>query len=673
MGMFAPLNPSAGGSSFKPVYDDKELKITPLCFPWTMANDMFFTDLIPDSFFKQIIVDQTSSSNYFDVVAERNSKDFLPLTTVLADSIGVLPATAVHKSGDYAHVFSEYHYPGFSAHNIHTDLQADLNLAASVIKSIAWDSLYAICAGLFPEKEISFKEYKDKDGKIVQAADPQKQAAQKIYLKLFKRIRLNNLSNIRRSIAYMIEKDDNNGQIVDEETGEYTIASKSPCFDIISVMVRHLARQFTQTYCLGSKSMLVGRGTIKGYGDFEETLVGVTESVLNVEFRGASRGLMDSYGIPTSDDNDDPDSDGVAPVLDNVQEKVKEIISIAGGGINFNDGYKFADKIINLCVGSKFTSSGLFTDKVSGGAKTEDNESSSKMHRMGKLDRSIFASGLRGQRYVENKARNKALTVKKTEHEEIATGGDVYLLADTTGSTTWAHNGPVALMYVIESLCQSIAETARNGERNSNFFFYDMGINSITRIPHDASEEEYALGKWSLLNRARGGGNDEIQAFVQLRREISFMRDTGIGHEENPVPVEDRQEELDAVDPLVVEQESDDEKITVIFITDGGMLTNASQGLVNVGDKVARNRVSESRKLNLMLKDMRSQNVEFLPILFSASVDEVCAEVFNGFPVAHITSTADFGKDEIDELLVAIDPKLAGGEADEDISSDYNK
>jgi hypothetical protein len=575
-----------------------DIKTIPGIFPWNSVSSVFYGRLLKDEFFESKVSSCWVDSPFTKNLIDQNLKYPALMAEICQNNeIETLGDTKKLTRATFENLLLQLR----SGRPFDKDLyqqSADNTLALSVLaKTMSFDLMYVF----FNQEDSVLDKLKEKPADIGSAE----------YRSIFNLLHYGKLHHVRDGIKYLLKVHPELGEITD--TG-YILNSEEDGWTTVLLIVKQLIRSFISGYSgIGNKEFNFDNAQIFDKGvDFTQTVAGIVdmEYCFSLVEPTADLEPEDLY----NDCND----------INIVKNNVKNFINICSGaeGADFS---KFTEQLINLSSGPTAAAMGYFKKEVDGGNVNGNIHAGDDLSDLTPADLFLYNNSDMGRSLIEQSARDGTLDNIEAKHEE-GSKGDLFILCDTTGSVLSSYScGTPPLIYVLESIMLSLALSARNANRNTHVFFYDLGISATVTIPADCDEAEFKSLKSSLLGRARCLGNDETRAFELLFKELNMLHHN--------------------------------KEKSVIFMTDGGMLTDS------IND--TRNRYREADHLNKMLMRQRDvNNTEVVPLLFStADQDSVVSRVFDGFPLVHIRNADDLHSGVIDDLIKLVD-KTAVTESD---------
>lgn len=578
----------------------RPILVEPVLLSWSRINQAYYSRIISDEFFFEAINNHWIQNKIIHRLSEKNVeiKDFL--LTVYGENNDVKDLVEIDK---YAKVHEMIYQlmeggtdfdPGlFSAIADH------VMMTAALTKTLAWDMAYMLFAN---------------DDSVVDHVSPEKWVGKSdetmSYKKHFDVFCYSNVVSVRKGIKFLIKVHPEFGDITDN-TG-YTIAHNMGAHNFIAVCIKQLVRSFIRNFT-AKEFFRMGTNQICSTGNFHQSVVGLIESEYMVSMTGSNICSPDGGEI------------GLGETVNYVRKNVKEFLNICAGqdiGVHMDE---MIESLVDLSAGPHASATGYFKSKVEGGEFTGKFKHGDDITDLTPEDRSIKNGSPVGRFTIEQAARDGQLDNLHTEHDETTGGDDIYCLVDTTGSTmsSFDYETP-PLMYILDSISMCLAEAARQAKRTINFFYYDIGISKVVKIPPDLDDQEFEAKKFDLYNNARQMGNDESWAFDMMFFELNMLEPG--------------------------------KRKTIIHFTDGGMLTDYAR----TGEEViTRNRIAEADALNASLRYQSEHNqTDVVAVLFNDSEpDMIMKHTFAGFPIVHIASSEDLQSSVIDKLIERIDPE----------------
>ena len=518
------------------------LKVSPVLYPWSTIDQIYYSQIFKDEFFYEIV--------------EQSIHDELHLVLLLKNLEGKKVSIEKLSGCVLPKVLKFFEYSVVDNLEVIENLSVWITILAKVSKMVAFDALYFLLkpnVSLIQELPIT--------------------SEQSDYVDMFyDRISPAVEVHCRKAIAYFIEQ---HAQLGEVEGEEYTIDQTSDGMLIIKLFIKTLLKELMS--CLFDCDVFDNeKPHISG---IENAIVGIVDIEM---------GLISRMNL------DEEESTEL------VIARVNHILSIFGSP-NISYCADFVKQIAKLAYGVKATNFGLTKRTVVGtGGSTGEKILGKKIHRASNKDKMLMSSSA-GQHLLQKKATEKQLVEKKRVSQEYATGGEVFLLLDATGSTM-----PTSLGYGVINLEEAIAvamtQCCRENNRKLTVYFYNEGTVKIESFSPSEPEKTFKLKKLNLFGNAGYRNNDELTTFQEVFYEIS--RKPGKKH-------------------------------SIIFISDGGLMSGSDQKQMD------------------QLKALFSlhSHIEVLPILISYFIDAKFKKLFDGYKMIHVANIAGFDVSKLNECI----------------------
>lgn len=520
------------------------LKVSPVQYPWSSIDQMYYGQIIKDELFYEVVEQSIYDGATLCRSLESLNRYKTQIETLTDSKLpGILGRFSYQDDIDEA-----------SKQNV----GEWVTLIAKIAKIVAWDSLYFLLkSDPMTIQELPISHH------------------QSVYLELFyERMRPAIEVHSRKAIAFFI---DEHSQLGECEGTSYTIDQTSDGTLIIKMFVKCFLKELM--VMLMQKDMFA----------FKDSKVHQIETMIPVII-DIEMGL-----ISRSDDEDD--------ALEGVYARVKHVLSIFGSP-KIRNCEHFVKQLTKLAYGEISTNFGLTKRNVVGtGGTTGEKIHGKKIHRASNKEKMLMSSSA-GKHLIQKKANENLLTEKKRVSPQFATGGEVFMLLDATGSTMPGCDGYGVINFE-ESIAATMAQCCRENNRKLTVYFYNEGTVKVESFSPTEPEKTFKLKKLNLFGNAGYRNNDEVTTFAEVFHEIS--RKPGARH-------------------------------SIIFVSDGGVLSGSG------GDRDTQ--VGQIKSMFSLYS-----KIEVLPILISPYVDGSFARIFHGYKMIHISEMEDFDGDNLNECI----------------------
>lgn len=518
------------------------LKVSPVLYPWSSIDQIYYNQILKDELFYEIV--------------EQSIHDEFSLVELLKEIKEIKVSIEKLSGCKLPTILKRCCYDEVTDTEVRENLSEWITLLAKVTKMVAFDALYFLLKpSVFLVEELPIS------------------SEQTDYVAMFyDRVRAAIEVHCRKAVAYFIEQHAQLGQV---EGTEYTLDQTSDGMSIIKLFVKTILKELMS--CLMNKD---------SFEDDRPPISGIENAIV---------GIVDiEMGLITRMDLDDEES------AELVLARVNHVLSIFGSP-KIDYCADFVKQLAKLAYGAKATNFGLTKRGVVGaGGSTGEKILGKKIHRASNKDKMLMSSSA-GQHLLQKKASERQLVEKKRVSQEYATGGEVFLLLDATGSTMPSSLG-YGVINLEEAIAVAMAECCRENNRKLTVYFYNEGTVKIETFSPTEPEKTFKLKKLNLFGNAGYRNNDELTTFQEVFYEIS--RKPGKKH-------------------------------SIIFISDGGLMSG--------GD----------RKQLDQLKALFSlySYIEVLPILISHNVDATFQRLFGSYKMIHVADIKGFDASKLNECI----------------------
>jgi hypothetical protein len=531
----------------------QKLIVTPVNYPWSSVDQIYYSQILKDELFIEI-VEQSINSYYL--------RDTFKKLSNVSESISKMTEI------DNLKVLNKITYDLWATNGIDSDIETKTNVTnwilaiAHITKIIAYDAIYVL-----------LKE----DSTTLESINTTEKYQQDYLRVFYSRIQPAIEVHSRKAIRFLIDTHNNMGKLGEGEDN-YRIDQVSDGMLFVKLLIKSLLKEMLICIChrdiyFGGKTEPSIEPTIAGIVDIEMGIITREQPNLDEYETGeivAARvnHILNIFGVP------DIECDSV----------IKQLCKLAYGISRTDFGL------------TKRTSDGY-------GGVTGDKVASKRIHRASNRDKMLSSSSV-GQHLLQRKAEESRLTERKRESSTFATGGDVYLLVDCTGSTMPTTVG-YGLINLEEAIAANMANVCRETGRKLIVYFYNEGTVKVETFSPSEPEKTFKLKKLNLFGNGGYRNNDEITTFTEIFAELN--RSPGKKH-------------------------------SIIFLSDGGMIVGCE------GD-----RETNINKLKLMFSSQ--PNIEILPILIHWRMDETFRQVFEGRKIIHIEDMTKFSAEHLAECV----------------------
>lgn len=518
------------------------LKVSPVLYPWSSIDQIYYSQIFKDEVFYEIV--EQSIHDEFSLVELLKGIDKIKVSVEKLTNSN-LPK--ILKRSCYDEVIDE---------EVRENLSEWITLLAKVTKMVAFDALcFLLKPSVFVVEELPIT------------------SEQTDYVSMFyDRVRPAVEVHCRKAIAYFIEQ---HAQLGEVDGTEYTLDQTSDGISIIKLFVKTILKELL-TCLMDNDSFEDEKAPVSG---IENAIVGIVDIEM---------GLMSRMDL------DEEES------AELVLARVNHVLSIFGSP-KIDYCADFVKQLAKLAYGAKATNFGLIKrDVVGTGGSTGEKILGKKIHRASNKDKMLMSSSA-GQHLLQKKASERQLVEKKRVSQEYATGGEVFLLLDATGSTMPSSLG-YGVINLEEAIAVAMAQCCRENQKKLTVYFYNEGTVKIESFSPTEPEKTFKLKKLNLFGNAGYRNNDELTTFQEVFYEIS--RKPGKKH-------------------------------SIIFISDGGVMSGAD-----------RNQVEQLKALFALYS-----HIEVLPILISYYIDATFQRLFDGYKMIHVKDIEGFDVSKLDECI----------------------
>lgn len=525
------------------------LKVSPVNYPWSTIDQIYYGQVMKDELFYEIVEQSILEETTLHDVLSKLAENKVSIESLVSQKLPILL------------IYTEYGKL-YDTH-VRDNLSEWITVLAKVCKIVAWDSMYFLL---------------NSEPSMIQELSAS--STQQLYLNLFyDRIRPTIEVHCRKSIAYFLTQHSQLGN-VEGKAETYTIDQTSDGISIIKLFVKCFLKELMV--------MIMTRDAFSMRRKPVLSIEPLIPAIIDIEMGLISRGINDG--------NEDE-------VVTSVSVRVNHVLSIFGSP-NIKECEGFVKQLVKLAYGAITTNFGLTKRNVAGtGGTTGEKIHGKKIHRASNKEKMLMSSAA-GKHLIQKRSSEGMLTEKKRVSPQFATGGEVFLLLDATGSTMPDYGG-YGIINLEEAIAATMSQCCRENNRKLTVYFYNEGTVKVESFSPSEPEKTFKLKKLNLFGNAGFRNNDEVTTFVEVFAEIS--KKPGARH-------------------------------SIIFISDGGVLSGSG------GDK--KTQVGQLRAMFSLYS-----KIEVLPILISSYIDPTFAEIFDGYKMIHIEDIESFSPSHLDECI----------------------
>ncbi|MGG6264206.1 hypothetical protein ACQ4M3_00995 [Leptolyngbya sp. AN03gr2] len=521
---------------------DAPLNVTPVLYPVTRIDQAFFSTILSDREFREAAAELIRYDQY--VAFERLERD----RELIQRLTGI----------ELPEVLAEYRYISGRATNdpsVVANYNAYITAASMLVKMIAWDAIYVLL-------RID----------TVPATLPNSNLQKDYYDHYWTSVRGCVEVSIKNALSYLVE-------IHPEFKDENGLNTRSEVIEFIRLLLKLTIHEMLRSLCWNNWSYFD-----RTPRQYQQSIVGIVD----LEF-----GLIQRNPESLSDAKD---AEAV------ISARVERLFTLLGVA-QIRNIEAFTQRLIKLSIGAKVATFGVHKNTIKGvgAAKPGVVVYGSSLAKMTRREQMHGGSPV-GEQIIKQKMQNRSLRQKYRESESIATGGDVIVLCDATGSTL--PDGCYGLCNLLEAINIALIDAAIKSDRKITIYWYNEGTTKVETFTPSESQASIQAKKIAVYQRSQARQNDEVTTFTEVFHEVS--RQAG-------------------------------KKVSIIFMSDGGMLT------------MGRETETEAAKLKALMA--LHTNIEVLPVLIAPSMDRAFRTVFENHPVLHIQDANGFGADDLKKMI----------------------
>ena len=562
----------------------KPLIVSPLLYPWSISDQSIFGQIFSDDEFYECVERYLSTySSFRDFFGNLHEiKEFLTHTTSIK-----FPRLLAEK--DYSHIAR--HISASIGTDDAENFATHVRFWASILKQVAYDAMH-VCFQVTGDP-ISRQQY---------PSGSNEEKALDQYMGVYRCVEGVIEANLVKAFKEQIDSHPKYGSY-NATTGKIELNLSSQIVDFVHIVLKAICFEFMRNIIDHNYGEIdwASPEPIPMRSIQNDTALMLAEIELGI--------IANDPEFLEKIDGDMDDDEIAAMAAEIIKVRVNKVLNTLGSPKK-EHFMSFAGGLIDLCAGAKAATFGFNKRRAPSrsGPKTTKLGTGRKLHRAPRRLQAM-AQNPATKKLVDAKVARGSLTVHKGTKEITTKGGEVYVMMDCTGSTL-PYSGQFGLANLLEAISFALIDAAKVSDRNISLYYYHEGTAKIVSVPKKATNQTVRAKKLQCIGNAANRENNEITSFNEIFHDI--RRHSG----------------------------KKSEKQTLIFFSDGGMLTGGE-------------RSTDSQKLKLMLEEW-SDRIDVVPVLISGYQDPAFQSVFGSQDVIHVKNKEDFGAKDLKDLVATI-------------------